>query len=107
MKMFLVARDLGSGEHTITIDPLEQRNPSSSGFRFSVNEFKARPAVRGTFTGDYLNLKLVKLSNYGKADLYIDGVWNQEIDLYNPSTQFFDLEIYRTYKYSTFILYRS
>jgi len=86
-------RDLGSGQHTITIDALGEKHLSSSGNRINVNEFKARPAVRGTFSGTYLDLKLVKLSNYGKADLYIDGVWNQEIDLYNSSTQFFDLEL--------------
>jgi Tol biopolymer transport system component len=84
---------LESGEHTITIDSLGEKNSNSSGYRITLNEFKTLASVKGEFTGQFLNLKLVGTPNSGKADLYIDGIYNQTIDMYSNESSYYSVNI--------------
>jgi len=65
--------NLPYGNHRITIEGLETRNPLSSGNQISLSQFRMFQSASGTFTGNNLIIAGIKRNDFGQADLYIDG----------------------------------
>ncbi|GIW21332.1 MAG: hypothetical protein KatS3mg068_0339 [Candidatus Sericytochromatia bacterium] len=65
--------NLPYGNHRITIEALDTKNPLSSGYEVNISQFRMFQSVSGTFTGDSFIVGAAKFKAYGQADLYIDG----------------------------------
>ncbi len=86
-------RFLSTGSHRITVESTGSKNPSSGSTGFYVDKFESYPEVKGSFTGSDFDLNVVKDSNKGLIDLYIDNVFKQTIDLYNSGLSYTSVPI--------------